>query len=310
MSTELMLMSDAVLQQHQRDYRRIAEAIRYIRSHVPKQPTLNEVALHLGLSDAHLQRLFSRWAGISPKRFLQFLTVEEAKRRLRTARDLPALSLDSGLSGPGRLHDLVINLEAMTPGEFKRGGCGLEIRFGMQPSPFGRCLIVFTERGICQLQFAEETPLPAARQAILAHWPGAKARHDATGSARLANAVFNQPTSRCSDSLTLWVKGTNFQIQVWRALLAIPPGAAATYRDVAVALGRPQAARAVGNAVAANPVAYLIPCHRVICQSGAFGNYHWGPDRKAAMLVREAAAPLDGHYPNKSRGGRRLRKVV
>ena len=283
-------MSDDALRQHLRDYRRIAEAIRFIRSRVSKQPTLNEVAGHLGLSDAHLQRLFSRWAGVSPKRFLQFLTVEDAKRRLATTRELLELSLDSGLSGPGRLHDLFVNLEAMTPGEYKRGGVGLEIRFGVQPSPFGPCLIAYTGRGICHLQFKDGSSLRAARDSIQAHWSGAKVLHDARGSAQLLAAVFDRPAKRRSNALTLRVKGTNFQIQVWRALLAIPPGAAATYRDVAVALGRPQAARAVGNAVGANPVAYLIPCHRVIRQSGEFGNYHWGPARKAAMLVWEAGA--------------------
>lgn len=262
-----------------RDYARIAEAIAYLHAHRRDQPDLAMLARHLNLSEAHLQRLFTHWAGISPKRFLQSLTLDYARARLDATRDVLSLSLDAGLSGPGRLHDLFVTLDAVSPGEAKSGGLGLLIRYGVHPTPFGDALIAASMRGICKLHFlaADDDPESLLR----ADWPHAILQADAAATAPRIAAIFN--TARPAAPLALWVKGSNFQFQVWRALLAIPPGGLATYRTLAEGIGHPRAARAVGNAVAANPLAYLIPCHRVIRESGALGGYRWGIIRKSAI---------------------------
>ncbi|MEQ1661762.1 MAG: methylated-DNA--[protein]-cysteine S-methyltransferase [Thiobacillus sp.] len=262
-----------------RDYARITEAIAYLHVHRREQPDLAALAQHLHLGEAHLQRLFTRWAGISPKRFLQSLMLDYARARLDATRDVLSLSLDAGLSGPGRLHDLFVTLEAMSPGEAKSGGRGLTISYGVHPTPFGEALIARTERGICKLHFLADDDDPASL--LHADWPHATLRKDAAATGSLIATIFNAapPTA----PLALWVKGSNFQFQVWRALLAIPPGGLTTYRTLAEGIGHPRAARAVGNAVAANPLAYLIPCHRVIRESGAPGGYRWGLTRKSAI---------------------------
>ncbi|WP_310446885.1 methylated-DNA--[protein]-cysteine S-methyltransferase [Thiobacillus sp.] len=262
-----------------RDYARIAEAIAWLHAHRREQPDLAALARHLNLSEPHLQRLFTRWAGISPKWFLQTLTLEYARTQLAATRDVLSLSLAAGLSGPGRLHDLFVTLDAVSPGEAKSGGLGLTIRHGVHPTPFGEALIAASARGICKLHFLADGDDPESL--LRADWPFATLHADAAATAPLIATIFH--AARPTAPLALWVKGSNFQFQVWRALLAIPPGGLTTYRTLAETIGHPRAARAVGNAVAANPLAYLIPCHRVIRESGALGGYRWGLVRKNAI---------------------------
>ncbi|HEY2930926.1 MAG TPA: methylated-DNA--[protein]-cysteine S-methyltransferase [Acidobacteriota bacterium] len=266
------------------DYSRIESAIRYIEQNFQQQPSLGEIAGNSGLSPFHFQRLFKRWAGISPKRFLQFLTVEYAKGLLQESRDLLDTAYQAGLSGPGRLHDLFVTIEAVTPAEFKRNGAGLRIRYGFHDSPFGECLLSVTERGICGLSFC-----PGERKEALAdlrdRWSGAGLIEDAMATRSFAQKIFEPGRQK----VPLFLKGTNFQIKVWEALLRIPSGQVCCYEDLAQAVGQASASRAVGTAVGSNPVAFLVPCHRVIRKSGIVGNYRWGAARKKAMLVWEAA---------------------
>jgi AraC family transcriptional regulator of adaptative response/methylated-DNA-[protein]-cysteine methyltransferase len=270
------------------NYTRIEQAIGFLRAHRGDQPELRDLAAHIGLSESYTQRLFSRWAGISPKRFVQFLTVEHAKRRMLQTGDLLSLSLDAGLSGPGRLHDLFVNMEAMSPGEFKRAASGMTMRYGFGETPFGPALLVTTLRGICHLSFVEPQHEKLALAALRQAWPEAHLEEDVTGSRAQLAEIFS-PAAPADGSLSLWVSGTNFQIQVWRALLKVPFAGLLSYRQLAGLLGRPSAARAVGSAVARNRIAFLIPCHRILRGSGEFGVYHWGTIRKAAICGWEAA---------------------
>jgi AraC family transcriptional regulator of adaptative response/methylated-DNA-[protein]-cysteine methyltransferase len=263
------------------DYSRVARAIAFIQQNHLVQPNLTTVAQHIGLSDSHFQRLFTQWAGISPKRFLQYLNIEYAKSKISQSRSLLDLTLDLGLSSSGRLHDLFVNLEAMSPGEFKAGGTGLQIRYGIHDTPFGKALIASTLRGICHLQFDGD------EQALRLEWANADIVLDPQTTQPLCDLIFN-PGSY-NERLTVWVKGTNFQVQVWRALLTIPFGEMSTYQRLAEQIGRPTAARAVGNAVGKNFIGYLIPCHRVIRESGELGGYRWGLERKTAILGWEAS---------------------
>jgi len=273
------------------DYARIERAIRYLdREHVAA-PSLAQVAEHVGLSEAHFQRLFTRWAGISPKRFLQHRTAEIVKQLLRERRPLLDVTYEAGLSGPGRLHDLLVNAEAVTPGEFQRAGRGLIIRYGFHPTPFGDCLIAVTPRGICHLAFTQPISRAEALARLRHDWGGAELVADQAGTRLAAAKAFPPPGSASSPGLALHVKGTNFQLKVWRALLEIPTGSVTTYGDLAKAIGDPNASRAVGTAVGSNPVSYLIPCHRVIRASGELGGYAWGPDRKRTMLALETMPP-------------------
>ncbi|HEX5077091.1 MAG TPA: methylated-DNA--[protein]-cysteine S-methyltransferase [Gemmatimonadaceae bacterium] len=286
-----------------KDYIRVESALAFLSEHRQTQPSLAEVARHVGLSEHHVQRLFTRWAGISPKRFLQFQTIESAKALLRDSRSVLDTTYSAGLSSGGRLHDLFVTLEAVTPGEFKSGGADLTIRTGFHDSPFGECLIGVTDRGICGLSFVVDGDRAGAMAELESHWPGATFVEDPRGTRLTVRKVFAawnggqwEPTARDGDDgvsptpLSLLVRGTNFQVRVWQALLRIPPGTVASYEDVASRVGRAGATRAVGSAIARNPVAYLIPCHRVIRKTGAFGGYHWGAARKVAMLLRETAA--------------------
>ncbi|MEG4084065.1 methylated-DNA--[protein]-cysteine S-methyltransferase [Microcoleus sp. POL10_C6] len=271
------------------DYHRIARAIAFMRQHHLNQPNLATVAQHIGLSEYHFQRLFTQWAGISPKRFLQYLTVEYAKSKITQTKSLLDLTLDVRLSSPGRLHDLFVNLEAMSPGEFKAGGAGLQIRYGIHDTPFGKSVIATTARGICNLYFLDTTDEQTAEQRLQLTWKKAEIIRDEQATQSLRDLIFTSETLSEQKSLTLLVKGTNFQIQVWRALLQLPFGAIATYQTIAQMVARPTAARAVGNAIGNNPIGYLIPCHRVIRESGELGGYGWGRERKTVMLGWEAS---------------------
>jgi AraC family transcriptional regulator of adaptative response/methylated-DNA-[protein]-cysteine methyltransferase len=255
-------------------YERMARAIAFMRQNYLNQPDLATVAQHVHLSEYHFQRLFARWAGISPKRFWQYLTVEYAKSKIAETRSLLDLTVDMGLSSPGRLHDLFVKLEAMSPGEFKARGTGLEIWYGIHQTPFGECLIARTTRGICNLHFLGTTGRDATEQFLRSEWSNADIKHDRQATQEISDRIF-EPVIGDRKPLVLCVKGTNFQIQVWRALLNIPFGGIATYQDVAEAIGCPTAARAVGNALGRNPVGYLIPCHRVIRESGELGGFRW-----------------------------------
>lgn len=275
------------------DYQTVAKAIRYLACNHLHQPTLTELAAHLGISKFYLQRLFTRWAGVSPKRFLQFLTLEHAKGLLQKSEPVLATAFASGLSGPARLHDLFVSTEAVTPGEYKSGGLELRIGHGVHPTPFGLALIGHTSRGLCHLDFLGSDSVSgrkAAVRALRSAWPAAVLEEAPEETGLLAQRIFpHRDPERGEASLSLLLKGTNFQLKVWNALLRVPAGTALTYRRLAQALGKPTAARAVGSAVGRNPIAYLIPCHRVIREMGNFGQYRWGRDRKAAILAWEAA---------------------
>ncbi|MCA9994313.1 MAG: methylated-DNA--[protein]-cysteine S-methyltransferase [Anaerolineales bacterium] len=273
--------------QPQTDYNRIAQAIAYLEQHFPTQPNLKEVADHVGLSEYHFQRLFTRWAGISPKKFAQFLTIGYAKGLLAEANsNLLDVTLETGLSSPGRLHDLFITYEAMTPGQYKQQGNGLDIRYGVHPSPFGPCLLALTERGICGLHFLDDGGTENALAELYQRWPQATFVADSATTRPLVAQIFDPQRTA---PLHLQLQGTNFQVRVWEALLQIPAGRVVSYDLVAEMMGEKTAVRAVASAVARNPIGYLIPCHRVIRKTGAFGQYHWGETRKKAILAWEAA---------------------
>jgi len=269
------------------DYARIERAIRFLDAHRARQPSLAAAAQHVGLSESHFQRLFTRWAGISPKRFLQHQTAEVLKPLLRERRSVLDAALEAGLSGSSRAHDLLVHAEAVSPGEYARAGLGLVIRYGFHPSPFGECLVGTTPLGVCHLSFVR----PASRTEALAlmrrEWPGATLTPDQDATRRAAARAFPPPGSAPRAGLALHVKGTNFQLKVWRALLALPDGTVTTYGALAASIGDPAASRAVGNAVGNNPVSWLIPCHRVLRSTGALGGYGGGTDRKRVMLVYE-----------------------
>ncbi len=276
------------LSQH---YKLIEQAIQYIEANVQTQPELKEVSSAVGLSEYHFQRLFTDWTGISPKRFMQFLTKENAKKLLSQSENLLETTHQVGLSSLGRLHDLFVNTEAVTPGEYKSGGAGLAIRYGIHPSPFGKCLIATTERGICNLSFVDVSEGKAIDN-LVAGWPRAEMIEDYKTTAPLVTRIFTRlnPGLGTGTPLKLHLRGTNFQIKVWEALLSIPTGAVTTYEHLAQQIGNPKAVRAVGSAVGHNPIAYLIPCHRVIRKSGDFGNYLYGSARKKVILAREIGA--------------------
>ena len=278
------------------DYTRVEHAIRFLDEYRHARPSLAEVAAEVGLSEFHFQRLFTRWAGISPKRFLQFQTLAHVRTLLRESRSVLDATYDAGLSGPARLHDLVVTIDAVTPGEVRRLGAGLEIDYGIHPTPFGDALVALTARGVCALVFVDAAAggrAGAVRQ-LEGQWPGALLRANAEATAPVVRRIFARGGDDSAGppeqgQLSLLVRGTNFQVKVWEALLRVPEGAAVTYESLAGAVGAPTATRAVASAVGRNPVAYLIPCHRVIRKTGAFGDYRWGAARKRAMLGWEAA---------------------
>jgi AraC family transcriptional regulator, regulatory protein of adaptative response / methylated-DNA-[protein]-cysteine methyltransferase len=271
------------------DYLRIEKAISFLQANYTRQPDLQEVAKSVHLSEYHFQRLFTRWAGISPKKFLQFLTLEHAKRALKESRSVLDATFDAGLSSPGRLHDLFVAIEAMTPGEFKQSGEGLIIHYGFHPSPFGECLLAVTGRGICGLSFVPAGKQTQVLRELRDRWIGATMRESPGTTQPFIDRLFSGHAKKNRGPMQLLLKGTNFQVKVWEALMRIPEGKVVSYEDLARAVGNPGASRAVGTAVGKNPVAYIIPCHRVIKRVGVIGNYHWGAERKKAILGWEWA---------------------
>ena len=284
------------------DAARIGLALDRLAARFPEQPSLVELAAEAGVSEHHFQRMFTRRVGVSPKKFLQHLTLEAAKRRLHESASVLDASYDSGLSGPGRLHDLFVTFEAMTPGEYKARGEGLTIRYGFHDSPFGECLLMVTDRGICGLGFSTGI----GRDAALAHRVRGRERatllFDAAATAPYMPLIFappDRPAPPDAPPLRLLLRGSRFQLKVWKALLTVPPGTLTTYQDLARRIGLPPgAARAVGNANGANPIPWLIPCHRIIRKTGAIGGYDWGVGRKLAMIGWEAAQAA--HSPQSS----------
>ena len=268
------------------DYQLIEQAIRFIEANAHRQPELDEVAAAVGLSEYHFQRTFTRWAGISPKRFLQFLTKENAKELLTQSENLLDTTHQVGLSSLGRLHDLFVATEAVTPGEYKTRGAGVTIRYGIHASPFGPCLVATTERGICHLGFVQTSEGDAIDE-LVKEWSQATMIEDYKSTAPLIEPIFDL-SQRGRESLRLHLRGTNFQIKVWEALLQIPQGTVTTYEGIATRIGNPFALRAVGTAVGHNPIAVLIPCHRVLRKDGAFGSYRYGSARKKALLAYES----------------------
>jgi len=274
------------------DYERVANVIRFLDRHHTEQPDLHQLASAAGLSPFHFHRLFSAWAGVTPKDFLQCLTLEHVKYLLRNGDNVFDVALDAGLSGPGRLHDLCVTLEAASPGEMKNGGAGMQIEYGFGETPFGQALIAETKRGICHLSFVDGHGRNSARNLLTSQWPNAKLNRNDARIAELSAKIFTQVRDGASrPTLRAFVRGTPFQLRVWRALLRVPSGSLTTYGRLAQAIGQSQAARAVGSAVGANPIAFIIPCHRVIRETGALGNYHWDPIRKRAIVGWELLSP-------------------
>ena len=271
-----------------RDFRRIARAIRFIDAHYREQPRLAAIASHAGLSEFHFNRLFRRWAGVTPRQYLAFITGRAARGVLGGAASVLEASYAVGLSGPGRLHDLLVTLDAVTPGELKARGSGLEIRYGFSPTPFGTALLASTARGLCHLGFHDRGGERAAAVRLAGEWPHACLVQDDAGAATLAARIFGARGAAGAAPLRLAVRGTNFQLKVWQALIEVGADGPTTYSEVALAAGVPGAERAVGNAVGANPVAWLIPCHNVLRADGSLGGYRWGPERKRAMLAFQA----------------------
>ncbi len=278
-------MAQADTLANKRHYATIASAIRFIRTHARKQPTLEQIAQAVHLSPHHLQRVFVEWAGISPKRFLQYLTKEYARQRLMAADDMLTVTGQAGLSSTSRLHDLMVSCEAMTPGEIKSGGLGLEIGYGFAESPFGEVLLAWSARGLCHFAFSVASATEMTAELVGA-WPNAVFKRDDLAAMRLLAEIFPSTPSRGRVHLVL--RGTNFQIKVWQALIQTEFGRVISYQQLAARAGSPRAQRAVGSALAANHIGYLIPCHRVIRESGETGQYRWQPERKLALLAWEA----------------------
>jgi len=270
------------------DYERIEKAIQFLSENFHSQPSLKEISAKIHVSEYHFQRLFSRWVGISPKRFLQFLTKEYAKALLEKSINLLDVTYESGLTSPGRLHDLFVTCEAVTPGEYKAKGAGLEIAYGYHATPFGECMLAKTDRGICGLSFVQNDDRQPVFASLAQRWQNAKLIENPDVTRPLIKRIFNPSEEKDSTTLHLVLSGTNFQIKVWEALIKIPMGAVVSYEDVAAHIGMPKASRAVGNAAGNNPVSFVIPCHRVIRKTAEFGNYGGGVARKLMILGWEA----------------------
>jgi AraC family transcriptional regulator of adaptative response/methylated-DNA-[protein]-cysteine methyltransferase len=270
------------------DYDIVRRAIAHIRGHWRAQPEIEQIAEAAGITPAELHHLFRRWAGLTPKAFLQALTLDHARQLLRSSASVLDAAYEVGLSGPGRLHDLFVTHEAMSPGEWKSGGEGLAITYGFHPSPFGAALVMTSARGLCGLAFADQGKEKTVLADMRRRWPKARYVEDIACTAPLARRVFDPQLWRSDQPLRVVLIGTDWEVRVWEALLKIPLGSAATYSDIAKQVCTVKAARAVGAAVGKNPIAFVVPCHRVIGKSGALTGYHWGLTRKRAMLGWEA----------------------
>lgn len=282
-------MSHAVnLTEAARDYELVRRNIDWLRAHWREQPSLELLAGRNGMSAAHLQRLFMRWAGLSPKAFIQALTIDHARKLLRDSASVLETAYEVGLSGPGRLHDLFVTHEAMTPGSYKARGLGLTIRYGFHDCPFGRALLMMTEQGICGLAFADEGGEKPALADMRGRWPAADYVEDTAATADSVARIFDPRRWRADQPLRLVFIGTDFETQVWQVLLKLPLGHATSYSGIADHLGKAGASRAVGSAVGRNPISFVVPCHRVLAKSGGLGGYHWGLTRKQAILGWEA----------------------
>jgi AraC family transcriptional regulator of adaptative response/methylated-DNA-[protein]-cysteine methyltransferase len=268
------------------NYKRVEEAIKYLTENFKQQPSLYDVAEQANVSPFHFQKIFTEWAGISPKKFLQYLTVEELKKQLAQTQNLVEAAERVGLSAQSRVYDLFVKLEAVTPQEFKSKGEGTSIQYGVHDTLFGECLVAATEKGICALHFVEENNANQLIKDLHAHWENANITENLSSTKQFVDKIFS-PGKK--EPLKLFVKGTSFQIKVWEALLKIPFGALTTYQSIAKAIDNPAAIRAVGTAVGANPIAFLIPCHRVIRQEAIIGQYRWGTTRKKALIGWEKA---------------------
>ncbi|MEE8592876.1 MAG: methylated-DNA--[protein]-cysteine S-methyltransferase [Candidatus Bipolaricaulota bacterium] len=270
------------------DYARMARALDYIHTATRDQPTLDEIAAEVRLSPSHFQRSFKRWVGVSPKRYIQNLTLENAKTELRQGASVLRTSYGVGLSGPSRLHDLFVALESVTPGEYKSFGRSLDIQYGVHWTPFGPCAIAVTERGICSLQFLDGPSSSEAESYLAEEWPLAELSEDPKSTEEIAYRIFHSRQWSEDEPFHLFLRGTNFQIQVWRALLQIPAGRTVSYGSLGKEIGKSTSyARAIASAVAVNPIGFLIPCHRVIRESGSHGGYRWGVERKQQILAAE-----------------------
>ena len=272
----------------QTDYAVVRRAIAHIRGHWREQPDVETIAEAAGVSANDLHHLFRRWAGLTPKAFLQAMTLDHARKLLRNSASVLDATYEVGLSGPGRLHDLFVTHEAMSPGEWKSGGEGLKVSYGFHPSPFGNALVMATERGLCGLAFADEGEELAALADMRGRWPKASYIENPAHTAPLAQRIFDSSTWRKNRPLRVVLIGTDFEVRVWETLLSIPMGKLTTYSDIAAKVGKPTGARAVGGAVGRNPVCFVVPCHRVIGKSGELTGYHWGLTRKRAILGWEA----------------------
>ena len=271
-----------------RDYDSVRRAIAFISEHWRTQPTIEAMADAAAVTPGELHHLFRRWAGLTPKAFMQALTLDHAKNLLRDSASVLDAALDSGLSGPGRLHDLFVTHEAMSPGEWKTGGGGMTLRFGFHPSPFGTAIVIATDRGLAGLAFADPGDEQTAFADMKRRWPNATFVEDTDGTTALAQRVFDTRLWRADQPLRVVLIGTDFEVRVWETLLKVPMGRAVSYSDIASKINSPKASRAVGAAVGRNPVSFVVPCHRALGKSGALTGYHWGITRKQAMLGWEA----------------------
>ena len=275
------------------DYAVVCHVIERISEDYRAQPSLEQLASEVGLSPTALQKLFTRWAGLSPKAFLQAVTLRHARALLDDGLPLLEASFETGLSGPGRLHDLFVTHEAMSPGDYKSRGAGLVLRYGFHFSPFGRALVMVTDRGLAGLAFADHGKEAAAADDMMSRWPNATYEEDLAATLPFAARIFDPVQWRADQPLKVVMIGTDFQIRVWEALLKIPMGRVSAYSEIARTIGAPKASRAVGAAIGANPLSFVVPCHRAIGRSGALTGYHWGLTRKRAMLGWEAGRASD-----------------
>jgi AraC family transcriptional regulator of adaptative response/methylated-DNA-[protein]-cysteine methyltransferase len=285
---DLRLAKPGQLNAALRDYDSVRRAIAFISERWRNQPTIEAMADASGCTADELHHLFRRWAGLTPKGFMQALTLDHAKGLLRDSASVLDAALDSGLSGPGRLHDLFVTHEAMSPGEWKNGGEGMTLRFGFHPSPFGTAVVIASELGLAGLAFADAGEEPAALADMKRRWPRATYIEDYLGTAPLAQRIFDKKLWRPDQPLRVTLIGTDFEVRVWETLLKIPMGHAVCYSDIAKKIESPKASRAVGAAVGKNPISFVVPCHRALGKSGALTGYHWGITRKQAMIGWEA----------------------